>query len=114
MGGAWHRNGVRREPSSGGCVAQGIFQALRYPPQITPPFSHSQKPVAGTGRMGKKKNQTSSHHPWNDLCLEGWMWVSKLQGTRSPSHFNFSLVIPEHLPEGGGGEGELCVAGELC
>lgn len=32
-----------------------IFQAMRYPPQNLPPFSHSQKPVAGTVEMGKKK-----------------------------------------------------------
>lgn len=34
-----------------------IFQALRYPPQILPPFSQSQQPGAGTGRMGKKKKK---------------------------------------------------------
>lgn len=28
---------------------------MRYPSQNLPPFSHSQEPVAGTGRMGKKK-----------------------------------------------------------
>jgi len=28
---------------------------MRYPPQNLPPCSHSQKPDAGTGGMGKKK-----------------------------------------------------------
>lgn len=28
---------------------------MRYPPENLPPFSHSQKPVAGTRGMGEKK-----------------------------------------------------------
>lgn len=106
-GGAWHRNGARREQSCGSCVAQVDISSLRYPP----PFPHSQQPNAGTGRMGKEKKEKKnkklsiSQHPWNDPCLEGCMWVSELQGTTSPSRFHLSLVIPEHLPEGMVGKG---------
>lgn len=73
--GAWQRNGERREQRSLAVVAvlhRWIFQAMRYPPQNLPPFSHSQRPVAGRGGMGKKKKKFSIFPialilsmPWN-------------------------------------------------
>lgn len=57
-GGAWHRNGARREQSCGSCVAQVDISSLRYPA----PFPHSQQPNAGTGRMGKEKKKKKTRN----------------------------------------------------
>ncbi|KAL2297444.1 hypothetical protein Nmel_016746 [Mimus melanotis] len=61
--------------------------------------------------MGKnKRNPTSSQHPWSDLCLEGWMWVSKLQGMRNFEFFHGNSRAPSR---GGCWGRGVCVTGEL-
>lgn len=115
--GAWHRNGVRvgrggsRVP--GGCVAQVDISS----PEVSSPQPSPLFPLpAAWCRHGEneKEKKTSSHRPWNDLCLWGVDVGVKTARDNESFPFEFSIVIPEHLPEVDGGEGASCARGELC
>lgn len=119
--GAWHRNGVRvgrggsRVP--GGCVAQVDISS----PEVSSPQPSPLFPLPAAwcrhGENEKEKKKEMKHLPTAPgmICAFGGVDVGVKTARDNKSFpFEFSIVIPDHLPKVDGGEGASCVRGELC
>lgn len=75
----WREEGAE-DPDSCSSIAQVDISSHEVSPPNLPPFSHSQKPVGGTGEMGEKKEIKCLPHAPGAVCAvefkwEGWMWT---------------------------------------
>lgn len=114
-GGAWHRNGAR--VGRGGSRVPGVvWHSWIFPGILPKKFPLFPLPEARCrhGENGKEKKKGLKHLPTTPamICASGGgCECQNCKGQGVLPIFNFSVVIPEHLPEVDGGEGALCVRG---